>query len=116
MDNDIFGISGNALRLCENRAEILTENIVNSSTPHYKARDIDFHKLVKQSSSENGTDNTADHMPLMYRIPMQKSADGNTVDAELERKNFIENAMNYQVNLTFVQNKSEQLMHAIKGE
>ncbi len=128
MDDSIFGISEKAMALSEQRAVILTDNIVNSSTPHYKARDIDFQKLLK----DQDTDQTAalettnpNHLQgdvafsgqqTLYRVPMQKSMDGNTVDEEIERKDFIENALHYQVNLTFVQNKTDQLMKAIKGE
>lgn len=125
MSDSIFGLSERALQLCEDRAVILTGNIVNSSTPNYKARDIDFYKLVKQTGPEQAVDQTnSNHLassnnlsePLVYRVPMQKSLDGNTVDEEIERKNFVENAMHYQVNLTFIQNKTDQLMKAIKGE
>lgn len=126
MDDKIFGVSERALQLCESRASLLTNNIVNSSTPHYKAKDIDFHKAL-QNAQEAQTllvtnknhispANQANGAALMYRVPMQNSLDGNTVDEEIERKNFLENAMRYQVNLTFVQNKSDQIMKAFKGE
>lgn len=119
MSDSIFGISEPALQLCEDRAVMLTNNIVNSTTPHYKARDIDFQKLLKNANDNTamgGQDNSINSQPAMYRVPMQKSMDGNTVDEEIERKNFLENALRYQVNLTFIQNKSDQLMKAIKGE
>lgn len=127
MSDSIFGISERALQLSEGRAVLLSGNIVNSSTPHYKARDINFNKILQeetntasrlatteakhmQASSPNGQPNT------MYRIPMQKNMDGNTVDEEIERKNFLQNSLNYQVNLTFIKNTTDQLHKAIKGE
>lgn len=126
--DSIFGLSEKALQLCEDRSVMLSNNVVNSSTPNYKARDIDFQKLLQQEESNqtntlatsqaghlSGLADTGSESAL-YRVPMQKSLDGNTVDENLERKDFIENAINYQVNLTFIQNKSEQLMKAIKGE
>lgn len=127
--SSVFGISGQALELAEERASILSNNIVNSSTPHYKAKDIDFHKILQQSNHDANTTaletTHSNHIAIatnlnggpeeQYRVPMQKSLDGNTVDEEMERKNFIENALNYQVNLTFIQNKTDQLMQAIKG-
>lgn len=126
---DIFGISGKAMQTCEDRAVMLTGNIVNASTPKYKARDIDFQKVMQQENANQNagliTDDarqlsaphalSAGEQP-QYRVPMQSSMDGNTVDEEIERKNFIENALHYQVNLTFVTNKSAELMKAIKGE
>ena len=127
MTDDIFGLSGKALQLTEDRSVTLTNNIVNGGTPNYKARDIDFHKLLQDANQiaqplltnnprqlQPSTNTSGE--PLLYRVPMQQSADGNTVDEEIERKNFLENAMNYQVNLTFIQNKSDQPMKAIKGE
>jgi flagellar basal-body rod protein FlgB len=127
MTDSIFGVSDKALQLCEDRAVLLTSNIVNSSTPHFKARDIDYRKLVKQAGEDSGaiemtsaghmkSEQKIDDKQLLYRIPMQSSLDGNTVDSEIERKSFIENALQYQVNLTFVQNKTDQLMKAIKGD
>ena len=126
MVNDIFGLSGQALKLTEDRATLLTTNLVNASTPHYKAKDIDFGHALKAANNGTGfsLDRTnaghiAPHSELsgtqtLYRVPNQQSLDGNTVDDEIERKNFIENALHYQVNLTFVQNKTSELMKAIK--
>ena len=129
MEDSIFGVSEKALALCEDRSVLLTNNIVNGSTPHYKARDIDFQKMLKdQQNNESsallttnpnhlkGINELSEGEPTLYRVPMQKSMDGNTVDEEIERKNFIENALHYQVNLTFVQYQTDQLMKSIKGE
>lgn len=128
MSNSIFGIAERGLQLAEERSVLITNNLVNSSTPNYKARDIDFHQALASASNANSsslTKTNAMHLSaaddfggetLMYRIPMQKSLDGNTVDPEVERKNFIENAMRYQVSLTFIQNKSDEIHKAIKGE
>lgn len=126
----VFGVSEKALQLCEERAVLLSNNVVNSATPHYKARDIDFQKLMhqelnNQSSSAlavtnpghlQGIGDTQGSLPVMYRVPMQTSADGNTVDEDIERKDFISNALKYKVSLTFIQNQTDQLTKAIKGE
>lgn len=126
MSNSIFGLSEKALQLAEGRSVLLTNNLVNSSTPHYKARDIDFHKALDDANQTYSLETTnKNHIQaenqvggqqLLYRVPMQMSLDGNTVDDEIERKNFMENALRYQVNLTFMQNKSDELMKAIKGD
>jgi flagellar basal-body rod protein FlgB len=126
MADSIFGLSEKALQLVEGRSVLLTNNLVNSSTPHYKARDIDFHKALANANEVYQLDNTnKNHIQasnemggeqIRYRVPMQMSLDGNTVDDEIERKNFMENALRYQVNLTFIQNKSDELMKAIKGD
>lgn len=126
MDDSIFGVSERALQLCESRASLLTNNIVNSATPHYKAKDFNFHEALKNVQSGQTLAVTNDkHInpssgaggaPIQYRVPHQMSLDGNTVDEEIERKNFLENAMRYQVNLTFIQNKSDQITKAFKGD
>ena len=43
-----------------------------------------------------------DDAQLLYRIPDQPSADGNTVDMDRERVNFADNAVKYQSGLTFL--------------
>lgn len=126
MADTIFGVSEKAMQVCEDRAVMLTNNLVNSSTPHYKAKDLDFHKALEDANSAYSLNETnKSHIEadgqfggnqVKYRIPMQMSMDGNTVDDDIERKNFIENALRYQVNLTFVQNKTDELMKAMKGE
>jgi flagellar basal-body rod protein FlgB len=125
MDSKIFGLSEQALQLSENRSVLLTNNLVNSSTPHYKAKDIDFNKamqdanqdysLLKTNPNHLQASNTIGGQRVLYRVPNQMSLDGNTVDGEIERKNFIENALRYQVNLTFIQNKSDELTKAMSG-
>jgi len=124
--SSIFGMEERALKLCENRASLLANNIANSSTPNYKARDFDFHSALKQTTAQYAVTTTHDNhlqikngtdgVKVAYRIPMQTSLDENTVDDELERKNFVENSIQYQASLSFAQNKLSTLMHAIKGE
>lgn len=123
----IFGVAEQAIQLTEDRASLITTNLVNSSTPGYKAKDIDFYNVLKNVgdsatqlkatnakhiSSGQGVNNA----DIKYRIPMQMSMDGNTVDPEIERKNFLENSIRYQVSLTFIQGKASQLSKAFKGE
>lgn len=125
MIGSAFGVEERALKLCEDRAALLAGNIANSSTPNYKARDFDFQDAMKQVSTEALATTSAGHLnslhningqKISYRVPMQTSVDENTVDDELERKNFIQNAINYQASLTFAQNTMGNLMHAIRGE
>ena len=53
---------------------------------------------------------------LMYRVPVAPSADGNTVDVQLEQAAFAENAVKYQATLQFVNSKLRGLMTAITGQ
>jgi flagellar basal-body rod protein FlgB len=129
MSSNIFGVSEQAMQLCEDRAVMLTNNLTNASTPNYKAKDIDFHALLQQANANLSAGKLDVTQPghlqmaeipgnghIKYRIPMQNSMDGNTVDPEIERKNFAENALRYQVSLTFITNKADEIHKAIKGE
>src|SRR5687767_10884477 len=96
--DSIFGLSEKALQVCEDRSVLLSNNVVNGSTPNYKARDINFQKIMQEESANQNSSALAatdgNHLQagaglsgesIMYRVPMQKSLDGNTVDPELER-------------------------------
>jgi flagellar basal-body rod protein FlgB len=122
----MFDLEEKSLALCETRGAMLARNIANSDTPHYKSVDLNFTEALakaQQSSSLTTTNNHhlqgssgAEGAKTYYRVPMQSSQDGNTVDDEIERKNFIENALHYQASLGFVHNKASSLLRAIKGE
>jgi flagellar basal-body rod protein FlgB len=130
LDNH-FGIHQTTLRLRAARAQVLSENLVNADTPNYKARDIDFAQALAAASNDFADGNTLrvtdtahispaamDSMSedLAYRNPQQASLDGNTVDAEAEKTEFLRNSLQYQVSLKFLDGKIRTLMAAIKGE
>ena len=97
LDN-IFGIHAAALKLREQRMAVLGSNIANASTPRYKARDIDFSSAL--TLAENGQSTDA---AMRYRVPIQASLDGNTVELATEQTSFAENAIAYGVNRIAVQ-------------
>ena len=53
---------------------------------------------------------------LMYRVPLQPSADGNTVDVQTEQAAFMDSALRYQASLSFLDGKLKSLLTAITGE
>lgn len=122
-----LGIEPKALAFREKRGEILAANLANADTPNYKARDVDFKSVLKQSMA-SGTvlERThAGHIApqqqvfganVMYRNPYQASLDGNTVEAHVEQAKYAENAVQYQASLQFINNKFSGLMTAIKGQ
>lgn len=122
-----LGIHTQALALRERRSEVLASNLVNADTPGYKARDLDFKSIFKQTmpSGVNLERTQSGHMAssqqilgaqLMYRNPNQASLDGNTVETHVEQAKFAENAVQYQVSLSFINNKLSGLMTALRGE
>lgn len=122
-----IGIHAQALELRSRRMELLAGNLANADTPGYKARDIDFSSALKQALAETGALRlTHDrHLPPqgagvdaepLYRVPLQPSLDGNTVDSHLEQAAFGENAVRYQASLDFLGNKLAGLRKALRGE
>ena len=123
----IFGIHARALALRAERMQVLASNLANADTPGYKARDLDFAEALSGASNAAlplATSNAA-HLPAdgdaaaeplaKYRIPLQPSLDGNTVDAPMDQARYAENALGYQMSLTFVNQRIASLLTAISG-
>ncbi len=119
-----------ALSLRAYRQQVLASNIANADTPNYKAQDFDFASALKGAVAGRQTgdlpiDRTNPaHLAgnsggglvrLMYRTPAQDSVDGNTVDMDVERTQFSENAIQYQAGLAFVTHQLKTLMTAIQA-
>jgi len=122
-----LGIHPQALSLRARRTEVLAANLANADTPGYKAQDIDFKTALSRVSPQStslkvthsshiSTNQSVMGERLMYRIPLQPSLDGNTVDSQVEQAKFSENALQYQANLQFVTGKITGLRSAIRGE
>ena len=126
LDN-LFQFSQNALNLHAYRQKVIASNIANADTPGYRARDVDFQAALKdaqaaqtgkpqspqlKSQSEHSTPFGTE---LLYRSAVQRSADGNTVDIDVERAQFAENAVRYEAQITFMNSQIKQMLTAIQG-
>lgn len=124
-----FGPHPLALSLRAQRAELLASNLANADTPGYKARDIDFESVLRQSlgTAEGVSLKTTDARHLgnagvngaaepLYRTPSAPSLDGNTVETHEEQAAFADNSVAYEASLRFVNGKISGLMSAIRGE
>ena len=49
--DNALGIHEQAMQFKIKRSEVLANNLVNSDTPNYKARDIDFQAVLKNQQS-----------------------------------------------------------------
>ena len=128
-NSSLFGIHGAALSLRQERLKVLASNIANADTPNYKARDIDFAAALKHATESQAASETlspaqggasiaepsGEPFGLMYRLPLQPSLDGNTVDAEYEHASFARAAVEYRASLNFVDGRVRKLMTAITG-
>ncbi len=125
-----FGFLQNALNLRAHRQQVLASNIANADTPNYKAQDIDFAKELQraqgvQAGNLNLSATSSGHMQssggtlnaqALYRATVQPSIDGNTVDMDVERAQFADNAIHYQFLLDRINSKGRTLLSAIRGE
>src|SRR3546814_3461621 len=120
-----FGVHGDALALRSKRLEMLASNIANAATPGFKARDIDFAAELKRAEGggaglqATSVAHIAEGTPgfggdALYRIPVQSSLDGNTVELSVEQTKFGENAVQYQTTLSFLNGRINTLMRAMK--
>ena len=124
-----------ALSLRSQRQELLASNIANADTPNYKARDIDFASAMQGALSRtanpgNGqlaatnarhqqpaADGKAlpDGTPVLYRGVVQGAVDGNTVDMDVERNQFADNALRYEAGITMINHQIRGLLAAIQN-
>ncbi|MGB2832377.1 MAG: flagellar basal body rod protein FlgB [Methylotenera sp.] len=136
----------NALRVRGQRQELIAANIANADTPNFKARDLDFKSAMQQAISKNQAPNqsagnleaakniskTSDRhfnaLPVtgfqlssgpgepLYRPIIQGSVDGNTVDMDVERNQFVDNGIRYEASLTMMNAQLKKMLAAIQGQ
>ncbi|OPX54815.1 flagellar basal body rod protein FlgB [Oceanospirillum multiglobuliferum] len=124
-----LGIHPEALNVRSQRSEILANNIANSDTPGFKARDLDFQGILRGEYEKrdrmelNRTSHR--HIPaeavsmesgLKYRVPLQPSIDGNTVETDIEQAQYARNALEFQSSFTFLNSKFKGLTKALRSE
>jgi flagellar basal-body rod protein FlgB len=117
MANDtLFGVHGSALAVRSQRLGLLASNIANASTPGFKAKDIDFSAAMRSIERSGGTAARAIDGATRFRVPLQPSIDGNTVELATEQTAFAENAVAYQTTLSFLNGRISTITRALKGE
>jgi flagellar basal-body rod protein FlgB len=123
-----------ALSLRSQRQELLASNIANADTPNFKARDIDFASAMQGALSRAGNPGNAlaatsvrhqqpaadgkalpDGTPVLYRGVVQGAVDGNTVDMDVERNQFADNALRYEAGITMINHQIRGLLAAIQS-
>jgi flagellar basal-body rod protein FlgB len=135
-----------ALVIRAERQRVIASNIANADTPGYVGRDINFKEamgaaldessatsrltLLRSGSNSDGTSH-AQHIPLQstlsnlgtdsastlaYTVQTQPAMDGNSVDMDRERANFVDNAVHYEATLRFINGSSKTILSAIQGQ
>jgi flagellar basal-body rod protein FlgB len=130
-----LGTLRNATNMRAYRQEVLASNIANADTPNYKARDFDFKAAMEAANSSranfgmaqtspqhlsgqnlSGVGNAPAGVNVLYRGEFQANVDGNTVNMDVERSAFAENAVQLESALTFIQQEFRRMQTAIQGQ
>ena len=125
MIDNALGVHAQALGLRSKRMEVLARNIANADTPNYKAKDIDFRSVLKQTREDalQTTNNSHMAMPMeespggeKFRVPFNASFDGNTVELNVEQAKFGQIAADYQTTLNILENRVSGIRRALRGD
>ena len=127
--DNALGVHQYSLGVRAQRAEVISSNIANANTPHYKAQDVNFASAMQAASSHQKglsmSQTTEKHFDLtalsqqhvQYRMPNQAdTGDGNTVDTQKEQAAFMQNALEYQMSLGFLEGKFNGMRKALRGD
>lgn len=138
--DQLLDFNAAALRIRAHRQEILAANIANVDTPNFKARDIDFRSAMQKalesnaevSAKKNGApqlnttsplhlkgegiadSGAVDSSDLLYRSVVQDSADGNTVDVDVERSAFVNNSLRYEASVMMINARLKEMNLALQ--
>ena len=122
-----FELHAHGMQMRAQRAEVIAGNIANADTPGYKAKGMDFQKAMQQASQHQQTGmsrTNAKHFDVRtelnnnvdFRVPDQPdTGDGNTVDVQVERNLYLENSLEYQAGVQFLNGKIKALKNVISG-
>ena len=84
-------------------AAVLPAALARTSTTHLSAKAV------------NGGSSGVNGVPLLYRNIQQGAVDGNTVDMDVERNQFADNAIRYEAGITMISGQIKSLLSAIQG-
>ena len=106
--------------------EVIARNIANSDTPHFKAQDLDFKAVLNETQFDHSLKTTQSmHIrsagsmgqgEMVYTIPYNTSADGNTVELSVEQAKYGRAAAEYQATLRFLEGNMSAVRKSLRGE
>ena len=127
LDKEV-GFMEQGLRVRAQRQQVLATNIANADTPNYKAKDLDFNQAMKAAlgntgSQENMSVTNSKHIgsannvsaQVKERSNLQNSADGNTVDMDVEQSQFAENALQYETLVSMINGTYKNINSVMQG-
>ena len=106
---DETSVHERALALRAYRTQLLAANIANADTPHYKAVDIDVEAELRNPV------NPDQKVQVKYSQPSQGSIDGNSVEMDIERVKFADNALRYEYSITALRHHFQEMEELLKN-
>ena len=125
-----LGVHERALHLRTERSAVLANNLANAETPGFKARDFNFRDALQAAKADkqamhmsrthaghivSTVKNEGASVALSYRVPLQASIDGNTVDSQVESAAFARNALEFGASFRFLNGRFASLGKALSG-
>jgi flagellar basal-body rod protein FlgB len=120
-----------SLNLRSAQHRVISANVANADTPHYKAFEVavdeELRKLRPETNRVQPARTHAGHLPVARsgadRVTLRAvapaeldlRADGNTVDLDRSMGTLSENAIQYKASAQFVSKKFSSLKNAING-
>ena len=95
--------------------ELLAANIANADTPNYKAVDIDFGQALAAATRAAPGARSAAARRCSIACPRRPALDGNTVDMDVERAQFADNAVRYEAALRVLNAQIKTMLAAVQG-
>lgn len=125
--SNALGVHEKALRVRNDRMEVLARNIANADTPHFKSRELDFKSVMQKvvpgetmAATHNLHFAVDDPAPeddgMRFRVPFNASVDGNTVEISVEQAKYGKAAADYQATLSFLENRVGSIRKALRGD
>ena len=120
-----------ALKLRAFRQEVISSNLVNADTPGFRAKDISFGDVLRQTLDKKQPATASSLMVTdprhiggsktvalntEFRSSVQPALDGNTVDPDVERSEFMKNSFYTEATLNFLSSSIKGRLSAITGQ
>jgi len=129
LDN-YFALDSSTLQAKNKRLELISENIANTSTPGFKARDLDFGSFIEDAQNLQSRRYTTTHpnhielgdadltyeKSITFHQPLTNSIDGNTVEIGVEQAKFGKAVADYEAAMGFLENRISGIRKALRGE
>ncbi|GIK86621.1 MAG: flagellar basal body rod protein FlgB [Burkholderiales bacterium] len=112
--DEMLRFHATALELRGERQSLLAANIANADTPNYKAVDFDFARALAEATRARAAGAPASAPAVLYRQPSQPSLDGNSVEMDAERAQFVDNTVRYEAALRFLNGQIKTLLEALR--